>query len=1582
MVALAIAGSAAAGLAGSAMQGSKGNTSTTTAQQGPPSWLQAYLQQNDANAAAVAGMPLQQYSGPLVAGFTGMQNQAFQGVQNAQGLANPYINSAAQYAAQSATPINVPGSMSDADIAGYRNQGYNYLGQGVTGGMNAANTGGNSALTAANTGLGAANTGAGRAYAAADAGAPGAYASNLQAYYSPYVQNVVDATQNQYNNQNEQERQRVVGNAVSQGAWGGDRAGIAEAELANQQQLAQAPVIAGLYNTGYGQAGQQMLAQQQLGANTGLGAGQLGVSAGNMGVGAGLGYGNLGINAGQLGVTGGQDLMSAAAAQQQMGIGAQEASGWLAANAGTQMGALGQQAHSNALTDASALYSMGSQQQNLAQQQYNVDYGQFNQRQAFPYQTTNWLSGIYNGTNAGGTSSTTQPGPSLFSQALGAGTAGLGLYNAFNSGVTDNYVAPNYIPYMSAPNYSGYNTIQPYAAGGAIGQQPGMTSPFGTFAAPIGTFGNIPLNQPGGMPPGYANGGRAGFDGGGGLFTDAAPITGPAATQAIPSADSQSQIDALYQSVLGRAADPTGEQYWANQLGSGNASLGDIKNTFLNSSEYGQNHAAPFAGSTPDSSYTNGYTLPTLTAGMSANLGQTPTGTAPSSWYDQSPAQRAAAGNADPQTAAFFQQQMDKGWKPGQAIDWTQNGAFSNSSDQWWNNIAPGQATNMATLGPQYGNQQTKSWVMDPSTGTYKPPGGQALPGFNIGNGQGYQAGLGSGSSPVSGGALNPGAPGSQGNPIPIGGTGYDDGNRQPWSGSSMTAGLGGPFGGQNASSNGMFLNNPQAGFNGFGQNTAGSSVFQNLLGRAPEPTAASWSNSIGPMATYADVVNSPEYASLRAMQGPFTNAYNSPGRGIGVPQLSTMPQPGSGGPTNINPTSSYSATNPANAPQPYTYKPPVQPWTQPASQAAPIDPTLGGNSATAGVATGGVIEPGMGIRGYASGGRAGFDDGGGLDMDDLPYGMTPDRGSPQGLGGIPPIPPAQIALSGNVPNALNPMAGMAPPPSTPSHGLATSPWMALAQAGLGMMASRSPFPGVAIGEGGMQGLKTLEQQQELESETGLRSAQTKKEEADAVVAEINANQLKRKYDYYANAPSLFSNTPAPSPSPASKNNYTPEARTFSKAIGDASINLKSQTQPAADVASKVSSPSAVGAADTTDLTQRSDAMRQRADELYRLGDVASAIKMYDSASATDPRVVGAKAAAEAAGKLPSDIKLKQIEEGLDVDKARRTLPYDILKGVATNAGRPQTVGPNQTVTSGVDVLPDNVKDVFTWAASQAGMPGTAAPGKTGIAPVAAPPATTEMPAADQPQGGLVRNPDGSVTSIWNPYTEDAAKKLSARKDQALTAAADAQKRDTQLNIMEKAFDDLQAKGTNTGYAIPALGATAAIAKSLGIDTSKIPGLPSPESVSDIQTAGKVQKGLMGEILRSMYPNRITNMDIIVNKGIAPGVDVDPTANKNLIAGIRAQNEYDKKFSTDYLDYESKHLTDPLAMMKFENQFYKQNGYGPLTGTFFSQTPEGATQSTQVGIPSGLSPQAKHIGHTADGAEVWEDNGKQFKVKP
>jgi hypothetical protein len=87
----------------------------------------------------------------------------------------------------------------------------------------------------------------------------------ISGYMSPYLQQVIDSTVGQQQQNNAVQQQTLKGNAISQNALGGDRSRVAQAELMRGQGLNDASTIANLYNTGYGQA--LSAAQQDRAAN-------------------------------------------------------------------------------------------------------------------------------------------------------------------------------------------------------------------------------------------------------------------------------------------------------------------------------------------------------------------------------------------------------------------------------------------------------------------------------------------------------------------------------------------------------------------------------------------------------------------------------------------------------------------------------------------------------------------------------------------------------------------------------------------------------------------------------------------------------------------------------------------------------------------------------------------------------------------------------------------------------------------------------------------------------------------------------------------------------------------------------------------------------------------------------------------------------------------------------------------------------------------------------------------------------------------------------------------------------------------
>ena len=180
----------------------------------------------------------------------------------------------------------------------------------------------------------------------------------INQYMSPYLGSVVGTTLQNLGQEQAAQRQSQIGDAIKAGAFGGDRSGLAAANLARQQGLAYGKTAADLLNQGYGQAVQTAVGQQ-------------------------------GIQA--------QDLTRLM-------------------QGGAQLGGLGSAQQQAALQGAQAQVGAGTLQQQTEQADKTAQYQQFLQERGYDFQVAQFLANIAMGTGAlsGSTTTTTQP-QSLFS---------------------------------------------------------------------------------------------------------------------------------------------------------------------------------------------------------------------------------------------------------------------------------------------------------------------------------------------------------------------------------------------------------------------------------------------------------------------------------------------------------------------------------------------------------------------------------------------------------------------------------------------------------------------------------------------------------------------------------------------------------------------------------------------------------------------------------------------------------------------------------------------------------------------------------------------------------------------------------------------------------------------------------------------------------------------------------------------------------------------------------------------------------------------------------------------------------------
>jgi len=423
------------------MGGNKGQGGTSYQQsqvQIPPEVMARYNAVN-ARAESAAATPWQAYTGEFTAPVNQTQQGGINNITNAAGIDQPYFQQATNVLDQSLGPTGQLYGTAAQQVgqgygagAGYTQQGINTAGAATAGAMPFNGLAAGQLNRAYSSAQPLNNAAVGLAAGATGQVNPGQL--DIGQYMSPYNEGVVQSTlanlrQDQAIGRADQRDQMIM-----QGSFGGDRSGVANANLQRQQNLAYGQTAAGLYNANYGQA--LSAAQQQQGV--GLAAGQANRAALASGAqnlsgignqiysqGAGAAQGNLGI--GQQVYGQGQGLASA---QMQggnqlygQGVGAAGANAGLAqgiygtaAGTANAYGQLGTQQLQNQLAQGTAQVGAGTVQQQTQQAQDTAQYNQFLQQQGYPFQVAQFLANIALGTGAqsGSTTNTVSGSPQPF----------------------------------------------------------------------------------------------------------------------------------------------------------------------------------------------------------------------------------------------------------------------------------------------------------------------------------------------------------------------------------------------------------------------------------------------------------------------------------------------------------------------------------------------------------------------------------------------------------------------------------------------------------------------------------------------------------------------------------------------------------------------------------------------------------------------------------------------------------------------------------------------------------------------------------------------------------------------------------------------------------------------------------------------------------------------------------------------------------------------------------------------------------------------------------------------------------------
>jgi hypothetical protein len=323
-------------------------TSTTTAEL--PDWARGYAKDTLAKASALTDIntnPYQQYGGERIAGFQPMQQQAFQGAANMQPSAQVGLGSGI------------------AGMAGVGALGTNFQGGQFQGGQFDTQA--------------------------------------AQQYMNPYTQNVVDYQKSQALRDFQIAQPMRQAQAVQQGAFGGSRSAIVDAEA----QRSLNSQLQGITATGQQAAFQQ--AQQQFNADQArnMQAQQLGEQSRQYGAGLGM-----------------QGL--------QTGL-----------QAASTLGQLGQTQYGQQMGINQLQSQYGQQQQQQAQRPLDMAYQDFMNQQNYPYKQLGFMSDMIRGLPLGqqSTSQMYQAPPSTLQTvgALGLGAYGLNQLSKADGGLLGAY---------------------------------------------------------------------------------------------------------------------------------------------------------------------------------------------------------------------------------------------------------------------------------------------------------------------------------------------------------------------------------------------------------------------------------------------------------------------------------------------------------------------------------------------------------------------------------------------------------------------------------------------------------------------------------------------------------------------------------------------------------------------------------------------------------------------------------------------------------------------------------------------------------------------------------------------------------------------------------------------------------------------------------------------------------------------------------------------------------------------------------------------------------------------------------------
>lgn len=393
--------------------GSSAPSSQTVYQTNIPDYARPYVEDMLGRAAATADQafnPYQQYLGERVAQFSPLQQQSYEAAQGIQPSA--YIGQAGQMASNAVAAAQNAGQYTPATFSNTFNAPGAYQATNI---RDLTMGPAQQTSTQSFTGEGTAGT-----------------------YMNPYMQEVVAQQQRDAIRQSSIQQQANQAQAVGQGAFGGSRSAIVEAERQKNLGTQLGDIQATGSKAAFDAAMAQFNQEQGRSLQSQMANQQAGLTVGQQNLMAALDAQRMREQANQFGS--GQ-AMTAAQLQAQYGLSAQQAAeasrqfgaglGMQGAMAGLQgaglLGTLGQQQFGQEMGIANLQNLYGQQQQQQVQNILNQQYQDFQNYQNYPYRQLGFMSDMLRGLPLTQQSQTIYGGQNQLAQLAGLGMAGYGM---------------------------------------------------------------------------------------------------------------------------------------------------------------------------------------------------------------------------------------------------------------------------------------------------------------------------------------------------------------------------------------------------------------------------------------------------------------------------------------------------------------------------------------------------------------------------------------------------------------------------------------------------------------------------------------------------------------------------------------------------------------------------------------------------------------------------------------------------------------------------------------------------------------------------------------------------------------------------------------------------------------------------------------------------------------------------------------------------------------------------------------------------------------------------------------------------